>query len=192
MAIRRRTSREVYRVYSEEAYLAEAHELGRWYAPPVKEDSRERRLRGLGGAAALTGAVGVVGGVIVFVGIGARTPARQLAADGKLVTRGTPHRVGAVEGAAAVRRARALGAGAAHHAGVAARRAAVARSAERRPRMSAPAARSASSRRVAERSRTAPAGPMARRPAVVYDAAQEAPAEVATRSQTQSEFGFER
>jgi hypothetical protein len=33
---------------------------------------------------------------------------------------------------------------------------------------------------------------MARRPAVVYDAAQEAPAEVATRSQTQSEFGFER
>ena len=84
MTLLRRPPRAVYRVYSEDEYLVGADALADWNAPPVKPSvvaltpsvpavtpsptvsewsarptgtSRERRLRRLAGAAALTGAV---------------------------------------------------------------------------------------------------------------------------------------
>lgn len=82
MAVWRRRSRAVYRVYSEEAYFAGVDQLGDWQASPVKRGSRERSLRRLAGALTLTAAVGTVGGVFVRAGIGVRRPDRHIAANG--------------------------------------------------------------------------------------------------------------
>jgi hypothetical protein len=192
MAILRRTSGEVYRVYSKEAYLDGADEFGEWHASPVKESAHERRLRRLGGAAALTGAVGAVGGVIVFVGMGARVPNRQVASNATRATRGVPLRAGEVVPETAVRQMRARQTGGLPHAGAVAWRRAVGRSSDRRSTVSANSARSAVPRRVAGHAPSAPTGLTVTTRAVAYDAAQDVPVEVAARSPTQSEFGFER
>jgi hypothetical protein len=191
MSILRRASREVYRVYSEEAYLAGAHELGEWYAPPVTGGSHERRLRRLGGAAAVTGAVGALGGVIAFMSIGARSPARQVAGSVMAPTRGVPFTGGAAR-ASGARRARASRTGVVRHPGIVSRRVAVARSIVRVHAISAGAAHSASPRRMAGVRPASPARAIAGGPAVVYETARGAPPEVPARSRTQSEFGFER
>ncbi len=72
----------MYRVYSEEAYLAGADRLDEWPASPSRDSPGERRLRRLAGAAALTGALGTVGGAIVVAGVGVRSADRRVAASG--------------------------------------------------------------------------------------------------------------
>ncbi len=69
MTLLARRARPVYRVYTEADYLqAGADPFADWPAAAVAEPaagaSRERRLRRLAGAAALTGAVGTVGGLL--------------------------------------------------------------------------------------------------------------------------------
>ena len=82
MAILRRASREVYRVYSEAEYLAGADEFGEWHRSAPGGDRQERPLRRLGAAARFDRSFGGAGGVIVFAGVGVRTSARDLAANG--------------------------------------------------------------------------------------------------------------
>jgi hypothetical protein len=80
----RRRPRTVYRVYGEEEYLAGADALAaREDAPAPREyPSREpvpgRRLQRIAGAAALTGAVGTVGGVLALAELRAHEPAHML------------------------------------------------------------------------------------------------------------------
>ena len=67
---RLRRSRAVYRVYSEEEYLAGADALAAWKRRAAAgEPAHGRRLQRLAGAAALTGAVGTVGGVVGLAGL---------------------------------------------------------------------------------------------------------------------------
>ncbi len=73
MAILRRTPRAVYRVYSQDDYLAGSDQLNSWDPLPGAGVSRERMLRRLAGAAVLTGAVGAAAGVIVLAGIRGRS-----------------------------------------------------------------------------------------------------------------------
>ncbi len=91
-----RRPREVYRVCSEDEYLAGIDPFADWDARPVEAASRlteqcapalaaagisrERRLRRFAGAAALTGAVGTVGGTIALVGLRPHAVDRQIAA----------------------------------------------------------------------------------------------------------------
>ncbi len=91
-----RRPREVYRVCSEDEYLAGIDPFADWDARPVEAasrlteqcapalaaagSSRERRLRRFAGAAALTGAVGTVGGTIALVGLRPHAVDRQIAA----------------------------------------------------------------------------------------------------------------
>jgi hypothetical protein len=102
MTLLRRRPRAVYRVYSEDEYLAGADPFVDWDAAaeldrdvPTAEPtahrqkpnmrprghSRERRLHRLAGAAALTGAVGAVGGVIAVAGLRSHPVTRQIAAN---------------------------------------------------------------------------------------------------------------
>jgi hypothetical protein len=81
MAILRRTPRAVYRVYSQDDYLAGADQLDSRDPSPVAGVSRERLLRRLAGAAVLTGAVGATAGVIVLAGIRERSTDRQVAVN---------------------------------------------------------------------------------------------------------------
>jgi hypothetical protein len=193
MTNRRRTSREVYRVYSEDAYLAGADELGEWHASHVAGVPRDGRLRRLGGAAALTGAVGAVGGVLVFAGVGARVPGRRVA-----VIRAPAARAGLLRSARAALRASAVRrldmgrAATVRRAGLLASRAPVARVAVRRPSAWANAARPAWPRRVAESEPGAPSKAIERTPSAAYNAAEGTPVEAVPGSHTQSEFGFER
>ena len=60
----RRRPRAVYRVYSEEEYLAGADALTVWDGPLSDEPKRGRRLQRIAGTAALTGAVGTVAGIV--------------------------------------------------------------------------------------------------------------------------------
>jgi hypothetical protein len=173
MAILRRTSREVYRVYSEAEYLAGADEFGEWHRSQSSAGARERPRRRLGAVAALTGALGAVGGVIVFAGIGVRTSARDLAANGASAKRGhllSPRRLHTAQPAGGGR----------------------ARSAVRMRHAPAHAWRGAG--RSARRRRAAgvPAESVETMPAVAYDATRAGPVEHESRSPTQSEFGFER
>lgn len=191
MSILRRAPREVYRVYSEEAYLAGVDELGEWHAPPAKDGSHDRGLRRLGGAAALTGALGALGGVVAFMGLGARSPARLLAGSAMAPTRVAPS-MGVASRASGARRARAFRNGAVQRAGVVTRRVAVTRSPVRRHRISASGAHSALPLRMAGVRSASPARAIAGGTTVVYEAARAATAEAPGRSRTQSEFGFER
>jgi hypothetical protein len=155
MTLLRRQPRAVYRVYSEDEYLAGADSLIDWEAPvaadreapvmsaldvpaaadrgapvaaagweapvaadreaPVASDgvapmaeptvhppspsaspqrcSRERRLRRLAGAAALTGAVGTVGGTIAVVGLRSHPAARRIAANLPMAPHAAPSTV---------------------------------------------------------------------------------------------------
>jgi hypothetical protein len=100
MGILRRAKREVYRVYSEEEFLADAHTLTDWSVSPAEGASRERRLRRLAGMAALTGAVGTVVGAIALTSVGSRS-------SGLRVTASATPRPAAVRAASApLRRAR--------------------------------------------------------------------------------------
>jgi hypothetical protein len=80
----RRRPRTVYRVYGEEEYLAGADALPlREDAPasrecPSREPAPGRRLQRIAGAAALTGAVGTVGGVLARAELRAHEPAHML------------------------------------------------------------------------------------------------------------------
>ena len=65
----RRSPRAVYRVYSEEEYLAGVDPFADLGVSPVREARRGPRLQRIAGAAALTGAVGTVGGVIGLAGL---------------------------------------------------------------------------------------------------------------------------
>jgi hypothetical protein len=177
MAILRRTSREVYRVYSEAEYLAGADEFGEWHRSQSSGGPRERPLRRLGAVAALTGALGALGGVIVFAGIGVRTSARDLAANGTSAKRGellSPRRLHATPRARGDR----------------------ARSAARMRRVPARArragGRSARGRRAVSPHAGVPAEPVGAMPVVADEATRADPAEHESSSPTQSEFGFER
>ncbi len=64
-ALLRREPRAVYRIYSEDEYLAGIDPFTDWdVPPPAEETKRGRTLQRFAGAAALTGAVGTVGGVV--------------------------------------------------------------------------------------------------------------------------------
>jgi len=80
MTMLRRAPQQLYRVYSAEEF-ADAGMLTAWDGSPAREASRERRFRRLAGAAALTGAVGTVGGAIAFASVGPRSTALQTAAS---------------------------------------------------------------------------------------------------------------
>ena len=77
-----RTPREVYRIYSEDEFLAGGDLLTDWRGSVAEGVSRAARWRRLAGLVALTGAVGSVASVIALVGFRARSSERQLAARG--------------------------------------------------------------------------------------------------------------
>lgn len=191
MAIWRPRARAVYQVYSEEAYLAGADGLGEWDAPPVKRVSREGRLRPLAGAAALTGAVAAVGGVIVLTGIGMRSPDRQIAASSTPRILATLPGAGRTGSAGAARRADASRRGHGYRAGVAARRSATRdRWHVGRRSVLLNAARSAMRLGIAASAQAA-ASPIGSSSTAATYPRLAAHAEVAAKS-IQSEFGFER
>jgi len=70
-------SRAVYQVYGEEEYLAGTDALPAWDGPPSDEPKHGRRLQRIAGAAALTGAVGTVWGVIGLAELRARAIDRR-------------------------------------------------------------------------------------------------------------------
>lgn len=191
MSIFRSTPRAVYRVYSEEAYLAGAEGCGEWPALSVTGGSRARRLRRLAGAAALTGALGTVGGMIVLTGVGVRSSGRRTASNGGPRPRAILARVSGTTRASAGRRA---GAERRTHAwrsrSVARGPVAGDRSSVSGHLGSATAARSALRRRMAA---SVPAGSVGRVGAGSAQGSSAPPAsgEVAV-ALTQSEFGFER
>ncbi len=183
IAILRRSSREVYRVYSEAEYLAGADDFGEWHKLHPSRVPQERPLRRLGAAGGLTAALGALGGVIVVAGVGVRSPNRRVAVDRTPVKGGVLRRPVEVDGVAYDDRDRARHTGRMGHA----------RAAERGGAgRSRPAARSASSQWAAGKAPGASAKPVRVMPAVAYDAARADPGEGAVRSPTQSEFGFER
>jgi hypothetical protein len=209
MAALRRTPRAVYRVYSQEEYLAGADVLTDWDAPPAQASSaqgisRERRLRRLAGAAALTGAMGTVAGAIALASIRAGSADRNIATNDTPRERAELPREAPAGSAGAFRRARAGHQDQPPRVGALARRSAAGdRSVIRRHAVAANAARSASPWRLAASAPTAHADPAWRRPAVVSGPAQSAPARLARPAQgtpveaaaappMQSEFGFER
>lgn len=77
MTLVRRRPRVVYRVYSEEEYLAGVDALAEWATPQAGETRRGRRLQRVAGAAALTGAVGAVGGLVGLAVLRARPADRR-------------------------------------------------------------------------------------------------------------------
>ncbi|MGO9247492.1 MAG: hypothetical protein ACLQQB_09235 [Solirubrobacteraceae bacterium] len=258
MTLLQRRHRAVYRVYSEDEYLAGVDPFADWdapmveltevaapelrevaapeltemtvhiagqYAPPVIPAatvgagiSRERRLRRLAGAAALTGAVGTVGVTVGLVGlrshpgdrqiavVAVSTPARSAPSIGGgprvvmasptrvTLRRETVHRVGAWQDGGHrgdTQRASARG-----------ESTRVARSGQGRPRAGAAVAAKAANVRVAQAAPTrepqpeqATYTPVASTPqetsAPAASAAQSTPTETAPAARAQSEFGFE-
>jgi hypothetical protein len=91
MTLLRRAPREVYRVYSEEEYLAAGEDqlasAERWQRSlTISPDDGERRLRRAAAAALLFGTVSVVGGVLVLNSVPpSRGAARRLGADVRTV-----------------------------------------------------------------------------------------------------------
>ncbi len=86
MVALRRTPRTVYRVYEEQEYLAGTDALSGWDISSPPRVSRELLFRRIAGVAALTGAVGTLGGLIVADVL----PARQ--ADLQIADHGVPPR----------------------------------------------------------------------------------------------------
>jgi hypothetical protein len=229
----RRQPRTVYKVYTEEEYLAGADALTDWDAESAQWDeqlpelsvpdvwpldrqdspvqaqpsmriSRERRLQRLACAAALTGAVGTVGGAIGLVAMRSHTGDRQLAASNVV----GPARTATAQIAPSVTHAlpklrvtssrvrqrqpleRPVRAQRTHASRV--------RSAQGVPaRVSRSTARVMQARVVQAQSAPAPAtapmvSPAQSAPAVAVSAAQSTPTEAQARPPAQSEFGFER
>ncbi len=180
----RRTRREVYRVYGEEAYLAGLDAPSEWHAE-LPQGTRERRLRRLAGAAAVTGVVGAVGGTILLVHNGSRS------SDAKLAGVGTPRARAALpradRSAQAVKAGRAspAGRGRLHRDGVAQRRSAGDWPVLRRRPPSAGWAHLRAAREVAPIAPTLPVSATGEHPERPVPA-------VAEISPAQSEFGFER
>jgi hypothetical protein len=82
----RRRSRAVYRVCSEDEYLAGTDPFADWHATPAAEGAgRGRALRRLAGAAALTGAVGTVAGVVALAASRGHAVERREVAAARLV-----------------------------------------------------------------------------------------------------------
>jgi hypothetical protein len=81
MRLSGRRSQTIYKVYGEDEYLAGADPSVDWDAPVRGEPTHGRRgVRRLAGAAALTGAVGTVGGLIGFATVSGRSAGhRELA-----------------------------------------------------------------------------------------------------------------
>jgi hypothetical protein len=220
----RRRPRAVYRVYSEEEYLAGVDLAGidpfaNWDAAPLEPvshptercaastgTSRERRLRRLAGAAALTGAVGTVGGTIALVGLRTHTVDRQVAASA-LQTRTAPSGVGRSDGSTSSARV-ALRRDAAHRSDgyrydrrrngthrtpPGGRSTRVARRPRVGPSAGAGTAKIAPSARVFEpESAASEPQPSRGAPAPVASAARDTPAGGEPGPQAQGEFGFER
>jgi hypothetical protein len=194
MGIPRKADRDVYRVYSEEEFLADAPTPIEWSLTPVVGLPRERRLRRLAGVAALTGAVGTVGGVVAVASIGSRASGQRVAvrAEVRVAARAVPGvaaravpRVEAIRRSSApVGRVRAI------------RRTPV----RRRPAHAHPAGASARGSRASTRSgvRAQPIATLATRPessAPVRTAAEpelNAAAQALAKPAVHSEFGFER
>jgi hypothetical protein len=194
MGIPRKADREVYRLYSEEEFLADAFTPIDWSVTAVAGVPRERRLRRLAGLAALTGAMGTVGGAIAVASIGSRAPGHRVA--GRAEARGAARAVAGVAARAvprveAIRRSSAPAGRVrairrtpvrrrpahAHPAGASARVSRTsARSGVRAQPISSPAARSESSGR---------AGSV---PGPESNASTQAP----VKPPVHSEFGFER
>lgn len=191
MPVFRRNPRAVYRVYSEESYLAGGDELGDWSVSPERRVSRDHRLRRLAGVAALTGAVGTVAGVIVAAGVGGRAAGRQIAASGPPQTRAIPprgaHRTAAVP-PASVGHSRPVS-----RPRVAARRSAPGeRSSFRRFKRPVHAASAGSSPRMSASVPVSRANPVESPRALVNGRSPGVSTEAASAAATQSEFGFER
>ncbi len=177
-------------MYSEVEYLAGADEFGEWHTSRSSGDPQERPLRRLGAAAALTGALGALSGVIVFAGIGMRSAARRVAVSEMPAKPGVlaPREVDSAPSAGGDHARPTAGL---HHVRSVAGRV-VGRSARRRRAVSARAARSPSPERAAGSAPRVPAEPVGAIPTVAHDATRSDPGERAARSPTQSEFGFER
>jgi hypothetical protein len=198
----RRQPRTVYRVYDEEEYLAGADALAARDATPSQGTKHGGRRQRIAGAAALTGAVGAVGGVLGLAVLRAHATDRRVLAEHF----GPPMR------AAARRRSMSISAGHATRRYVAGRgRSGHMRTAKRTPmhlavaharrsRMKTSAARAiavSASYKPVHRSeideisdRPASAAPSA--PAEPASVSLQAPAATDTRPRAQSEFGFER
>ena len=192
MSVFRRTTRAVYRVYSEEAYLASADRLDEWPASPSRDCPGERRLRRLAGAAALTGAVGTVGGAIVIAGVGVRSADQRVAASGTPRTRAVLTHAWQTGRPGAIRRMPVNRRHGAHRVRRVTARSTGARSSDRRHRVPRSAVRSASSRLTSASARTAPADPVGKEPAAVGRPSPGVSDQVREESPTQNEFGFER
>jgi hypothetical protein len=84
MTLSKRRSRTVYKVYDEDEYLAGVDPSPDWAAPPRGEPTHGRHgLRRLAGAAALTGAVGTVGGLVGLAAVNGRSDGHREAAVGR-------------------------------------------------------------------------------------------------------------
>src|SRR5271166_1019514 len=84
MVALRRTPRTVYRVYEEQEYLAGTDALSGWDLSSPPRVSRELLIRRIAGVAALTGAFGTLGGLIVADVLPARQADLQIADHGVL------------------------------------------------------------------------------------------------------------
>ena len=187
----RRRPRAVYRVYGEEEYLAGVDTLSAREDPPLAEEpAHGRRLQRIAGAAALTGALGTVGGIVGLAGLRMHTVGRREIAQ--RVT--SPVRVAAVRGHAStpahMLRRRTL-----HP--IRPRRIHTRRwTAVPPPHGSALRAESAARRIVISSSRSTPARVIRTVPGISTDATSAAqgpsPATLDVRPRAQSEFGFER
>jgi hypothetical protein len=202
MAMLRRAPRQMYRVYSAEEF-ADAGMVTDWDRSPAQGVSRERRLRRLAGAAALTGAVGTVGGAIAFGSGGSRSMGLQIAASGTPRVRAAGHPVNPVPLPDAVQRVRAGRLVLTHQDARARPSAAGNRSAARPYRRPQTSTRSRSPGRgvpvshvvvgqSAERSPSAAVPIVQNAPAAVVVPAPSASAETRAQPPTQGEFGFER
>jgi hypothetical protein len=192
MFVFRRTPRAVYRVYSEEAYLAGANALDEWPVSPSRDAPGGRRLRRLSGAAALTGAVGTVGGVIVIVGVGVRSADQRVAVSGTSRTRAVLPHTGQTGRSEAVEVRLVNGPHGALRVRAVAARPGGSRSSDRIHRIPAGAVRPASSRWMSASARTAPADLVGNKPAAVGRPSPRVSDEVREESPIHSEFGFER
>ncbi len=190
MTALRRRPRAVYRVCSEEEYLAGVDPFSGWEAPAAAEPKHGHSLHRYAGVAALTGAVGTVGGVIALGSLHAHPIDRS-----ELAERVVP----SMRMAAPRRRVSA-----AHVTlSVVAHRSPPRRRHAARPVQVALAPRRMKMRSAAQAPAPAPAASVPQAPVPMASASQDTPSPVASAAQStpaqdasgpraQSEFGFER